>query len=58
VERLFSIGSDILRPKRSTLAASNFEALVFLKGNLQLLDEKTLSANLDMDDDDEDEDLN
>jgi hypothetical protein len=37
VERLFSTGSDILRPKRSTLTADNFEKLVFLKGNLHLL---------------------
>ncbi len=37
VERLFSIGSDILRPKRSSLTADNFEKLVFIKGNLHLL---------------------
>ena len=37
VERMFSYGSDIIRPKRSTLAAHNFEALIFLKGNLHLL---------------------
>uniref|UniRef100_UPI00358EC094 uncharacterized protein n=1 Tax=Myxine glutinosa TaxID=7769 RepID=UPI00358EC094 len=37
VERVFSYGSDILRPKRSALAAPNFEALVFMKGNLQIL---------------------
>jgi regulator of RNase E activity RraB len=37
VERLFSIGSDILRPKRSSLTADNFEKLVFVKGNLHLL---------------------
>ena len=34
VERLFSSGSDILRPKRSNLTADNFEKLVFIKGNL------------------------
>lgn len=33
VERLFSIGSDILKPKASALMADNFENLVFLKGN-------------------------
>ncbi|KAG0721405.1 DDB1- and CUL4-associated factor 5 [Chionoecetes opilio] len=40
VERLFSMGSDILRPKRSALTASNFEKLVFLKGNLHMLNQK------------------
>ena len=38
VERIFSTAGDIIRPKRSCLSASNFEELVFLKGNLQLLD--------------------
>ena len=37
VERLFSIGSDILRPKRTRLSRKNFEVLVFLKGNQELL---------------------
>ena len=37
VERLFSFGSDILRPKRSSLTADNFETLVFVKGNMHLL---------------------
>jgi hypothetical protein len=40
VERLFSMGSDILRPKRSALTANNFEKLVFLKGNLHMLNQK------------------
>ena len=39
VERIFSTAGDIIRPKRSCLTASNFEELVFLKGNLDLLDE-------------------
>jgi hypothetical protein len=57
VERLFSMGSDILRAKRSSLTADNFEKLIFIKGNLQLLDEKSISAKLDMEDeDDKDED--
>jgi hypothetical protein len=56
VERLFSIGSDILRAKRSSLTADNFEKLVFIKGNLQLLDEKSISAQLDMQDEEEEED--
>jgi hypothetical protein len=37
VERLFSFGSDILRAKRSSLTADNFEKLVFVKGNMHLL---------------------
>ncbi|KAG0714095.1 hypothetical protein GWK47_014816 [Chionoecetes opilio] len=37
VERLFSMGSDVMRPKRSSLTAKNFEKLVFLKGNMNLL---------------------
>ncbi|KAG0710461.1 hypothetical protein GWK47_022736 [Chionoecetes opilio] len=37
VERLFSMGSDIMRPKRSSLTAKNLEKLVFLKGNMNLL---------------------
>ena len=37
VERLFSIGSDILRPKRTRLSSKNFEILVFLKGNQNCL---------------------
>jgi hypothetical protein len=57
VERLFSMGSYILRAKRSSLTADNFEKLLFIRGNLQLLDEKSISAKLDMgDEDDEDED--
>ncbi|KAG0725717.1 hypothetical protein GWK47_004578 [Chionoecetes opilio] len=31
VDRLFSMGSDVMRPKRSSLTAKNFEKLVFLK---------------------------
>ena len=56
VERLFSTGSDILRSKRATLTADNFETLVFIKGNLQLLDEKSISAQLDMVNDKENDD--
>ena len=37
VERIFSIGGDILRAKRSALTAFNFEHLIFLKGNMDLL---------------------
>lgn len=34
-ERLFSTAGNILRPKRSSLTANNFEQLVMLKGNSQ-----------------------
>ncbi|KAG0728837.1 hypothetical protein GWK47_031657 [Chionoecetes opilio] len=37
VERLFSMGSDVMRPKRWSLTAKNLEKLVFLKGNMNLL---------------------
>jgi hypothetical protein len=33
VERFFSIGKDILRAKRSSLSDTNFDMLMFLKGN-------------------------
>ena len=36
-ERLFSFGSDILRPKRASLTNLNFENLTFMKGNLKLV---------------------
>ena len=36
VERLFSFGSDILRPKRSSLTSHNFEQLVMMKGNIDI----------------------
>ena len=49
VERVFSYGSDILRPKRAALAAPNFEALVFMKGNLHLLKQAHEVAEVDED---------
>lgn len=36
VERMFSQGSDILRPKRAAMTSSNFENFVFMKGNMNL----------------------
>lgn len=33
VERIFSTGKDVLRPKRSGLSDEHFDMLVFLKGN-------------------------
>ena len=39
VERSFSVAGDVLRPKKACLIEDNFEHLVFLKGNLQLLKE-------------------
>ena len=32
IERLYSVGKDVLKPKRSGLTDQNFEMLVFLKG--------------------------
>ena len=32
IERLFSMGKDVLKPKRSGLTNQNFEMQVFLKG--------------------------
>ena len=42
VERMFCIGGDILRDKRSLLAGRRFEELVFLKGNMKLLGYESL----------------
>ena len=33
VERIFSLGKDIMRPKRTRLTDKHFEMLVFLQGN-------------------------
>ena len=32
IERLFSVGEDVLKPKRSGLTDQNFELLVYLEG--------------------------
>ena len=32
IERLFSVGKDVLKPKRSGLTDQHFQMLVFLKG--------------------------
>ena len=32
IERLFSMGKDVLKPNRSGLTDQHFEVLVFLKG--------------------------
>ncbi|KAG0727145.1 hypothetical protein GWK47_000391 [Chionoecetes opilio] len=37
VERLFSQGSDIMKAKRASLTSDNSERLVFIKGNMDLL---------------------
>uniref|UniRef100_UPI00358FB577 uncharacterized protein n=1 Tax=Myxine glutinosa TaxID=7769 RepID=UPI00358FB577 len=36
VERLLSMGKDVIRSKRATLSDANFERLMFLKGNRHL----------------------
>lgn len=42
VERLFSLGSDVFRPKWSFLTDDNFEKLVFVYGHTDLLKGKWL----------------
>ncbi|KAG0725579.1 hypothetical protein GWK47_038374 [Chionoecetes opilio] len=37
VERLFSQGADIMKAKRASLTSKYFERLVFMKGNMDLL---------------------
>ncbi len=38
VERIFSIGKDILRAKRASLSDENFDILMFMRGNMHLVD--------------------
>ena len=40
-ERVFSLSSNIMKPKRSTLISMNFESFVLLKGNAHLLQFET-----------------
>ena len=40
VKRMISSAWDILRVKRSSLAASNFEKLIFMRGNVELMGSK------------------
>ena len=37
---MFSSAEAILRAKRSSLTASNFEELIFMRGNIELLEFK------------------
>ncbi|KAK8382392.1 hypothetical protein O3P69_015373 [Scylla paramamosain] len=37
VERLFSLGNDIIRAKRSSLSDENFNMFMFMKGNMSML---------------------
>ncbi|KAG0715543.1 hypothetical protein GWK47_011723 [Chionoecetes opilio] len=37
VERLFSQGSDIMKVKSANLTSNNFERLVLMKGNMDML---------------------
>ena len=41
VERLFAIGSDILRSKRSSMTKENFEKFVLLHENVKCLKKST-----------------
>ena len=52
MERLFSTAGDVLRAKRSSLDEVNFEELVFLKGNMDLLEEKMGQEDMEEDEDD------
>ena len=36
VERLFSVGKDVLRPKRSKMSDKNFEMAMFIRANKHL----------------------
>ena len=40
VERLFSTGKEILRARRCRLSDTTFESLMFMKGNLHLMEPK------------------
>ncbi|KAG0728968.1 hypothetical protein GWK47_031328 [Chionoecetes opilio] len=40
VERLLSQGADIMKAKRASLTSDNFKRLVFMKGNMDLLNMK------------------
>ena len=40
VERMFSMGKDVLRAKRATLSDANLKRLVFVKGNRHLAEHK------------------
>ena len=33
IERVFSVGSDVMKPKRATLSSENFERLIFIREN-------------------------
>ena len=49
VERLFSSAGDVLRAKRCSLNEVNFEELVLLKGNMDLLEEKMGQEDMEED---------
>lgn len=51
VERCFSAGGDILRAKRSSLKEERFEDLLFLKGNMDLLQEVISQEDMEEEED-------
>ncbi|KAK3871049.1 hypothetical protein Pcinc_023784 [Petrolisthes cinctipes] len=55
VERVFSTAGDVLRARRSSLDEVNFEKLVLLKENIDLLEEKM--SQEDMEEEEEEDDL-
>ncbi|QQP40754.1 Uncharacterized protein FKW44_014906 [Caligus rogercresseyi] len=46
VERLFSMASDVLRAMRSCLTAENFENLIFMKGNMDIIQQHIMSLKI------------
>eukprot|EP00096_Caligus_rogercresseyi_P013875 TRINITY_DN646_c0_g1_i10.p1 TRINITY_DN646_c0_g1~~TRINITY_DN646_c0_g1_i10.p1 ORF type:complete len:713 (-),score=162.64 TRINITY_DN646_c0_g1_i10:334-2472(-) len=46
VEQLFSMASDVLRAKRSCLTAENFENLIFMKGNMDIIQQHIMSLKI------------
>lgn len=51
VERLFSTAGDVLSAKRSSLDEVNFEELVFLKGNMDILEEQIRQEDVEKEED-------
>ncbi|QQP48529.1 Uncharacterized protein FKW44_008886, partial [Caligus rogercresseyi] len=46
VERLFSMTSDVLRAKRSCLTAENFVNWIFMKGNMDIIQQHVMSLKI------------
>ena len=46
IERVFSVGSDVIKPKRATLSSENFERLIFNRENENCLIQRKKLINL------------